>query len=469
MPRSEKAATQLGGSYALITSETVETTNFAIAPQEVVLIAALEIPVRDSHGDYLLVISPRYENLHEGGPVETSHWAPPYVAGVLKPPRVGWKNIGQVQKALTSAKTGGIDGWTPGVALVEMISTWACGLYEVELVGEVTEYKRSWTTPSVMKVYHTLRYRVNDDANTCVRRALADPESRKGFSFLPLDEDRFESATRVRHCDRHGVDELMFIGKPMVTNLAAVVGAPQTRSWLREHAFEIARHDFYAEHEGLLVCGDIANYGGACKYASRHMHGMKIGDEDSDVVLRDLATVAITRIFHDAGLSQVHTAGDGFIAAVPALPEDADACLERFLAAYRTFMQVLDQISDQLARHYYESEETGTPPPSLGSRLAVHYGSYRYGKMAQAASLITGFDGAAVIDVARHEQGLRRITKNSELASSAGLADAVHSVVFSLNAAEVLGESEVASIDKTVTVPIESKETDEEGHVRPLP
>jgi hypothetical protein len=419
--------------YQVIAPETAPRSVFEVEPTEVILVATLEVAIADSHGEYLLITSPRYDDIH----AESSQWTPPYVAQALRKPRVGWKNVGQVKKAIEEVKENGLDGWRPQHALQEVIATWACGLSEVGLVAELTEYKRSWTSPEIMKVYHVMRFAAQSD--TCVHRALADPDSRKGFAFLPIDEERYRTAIDERECERHGREELLFIGQPLASNLSHVVEDPDRRAWLRESAIEIPRDEFFREHEGLLVCGDIANYGASCRYAHDHMQGIDIDGDDAADLLRDLATIAITRVFHDAGLSQVHTAGDGFIAALPETTDPTPRiALQRFLRAWVRFTELLDKVNERIASHA-SSDRKRAGAPVLGSRLAVHFGNFRFGKMAQAASLVSTFDGAAIIDVARLEQGLRAIVKDPARADEASIGGVDHAVILSASAATALG------------------------------
>ncbi|MFP5388851.1 MAG: hypothetical protein ACLGG5_06075, partial [Thermoleophilia bacterium] len=65
----------------------------------------------------------------------------------------------------------------------------------------------------------------------------------------------------------------------------------------------------------------------------------------------------------------------------------------------------LDQIN-QKAKDFAVSRKLGDPP-RLGSRLAIHHGDYRFGKMSMLASLLPTLDGASVIEAARIEAGLR--------------------------------------------------------------
>jgi hypothetical protein len=90
-------------------------------------------------------------------------------------------------------------------------------------------------------------------------------------------------------------------------------------------------------------------------------------------------------------------------------------------------LRCLDELSDRITTHYgnnHEGKSDGAP--ILGSRLAIHYGGYRYGKLSQAVSLVTSFDGNEIVAVSRLEQGLRSITKDDKLAKKYKINSARH-------------------------------------------
>src|SRR6185436_7895332 len=115
-----------------------------------------------------------------------------------------------------------------------------------------------------------------------------------------------------------------------------------------------------------------------------------------------------TQMFLDAGISHVHTAGDGFLCAIPCAASQARDAFEDFFGAYHRFLSWLEMTNQQITQH---ASQNGHEPPQLGSRLAVHVGEYSYGKIGLAASVVPAFDGAAIIDVSRLEQGLRAQVK----------------------------------------------------------
>lgn len=135
-------------------------------------------------------------------------------------------------------------------------------------------------------------------------------------------------------------------------------------------------------------------------------------DADHGAILRDSATIAFTDLFLDAGISQIHIAGDGFICAmVLKKPSEAIAGLKRFSAAYASYLARLEDLNSRITAYGAKNaSDNGTP--LLGSRLAVHYGSHRFGKMRQASSLVTSFDGSEIVRVSRLEQALRAVTKD---------------------------------------------------------
>jgi hypothetical protein len=84
---------------------------------------------------------------------------------------------------------------------------------------------------------------------------------------------------------------------------------------------------------------------------------------------------------------------------------------DHFFNAYQRFLNWLELTNQHLAEHASSNDASA---PRLGSRLAVHAGRYRYGKIGLAASMVPAFDGAAIIDVSRLEQGLRAHAKRND-------------------------------------------------------
>jgi hypothetical protein len=81
---------KIKGPYARFKqSDASGTTIFEPKPTSLVLIAALEIVVQDEFGSYLLLVSPRYEEVEvidgEGKQrlPEGSHWTVPYIAKTI--------------------------------------------------------------------------------------------------------------------------------------------------------------------------------------------------------------------------------------------------------------------------------------------------------------------------------------------------------------------------------------------------
>jgi hypothetical protein len=271
---------------------------------------------------------------------------------------------------------------------------------------------------------------------------LADPDSRKGIAFMPIDK-RYEAVTRSRYCEAHRRTERLYRSMPIETNVCAIIEDEEHGRDLKRQAVQLKRDVFFREYVGLLFCGDIAGYGAATTYAEGSMKDFS--KQDHGAVLRDSAAVAFTDLFLAAGVTQVHIAGDGFICAIPlAVSSDVStdavsSALDQFTAAYMKYIESLDVLNDQL-QHHARANAT-SKAPTLGSRLAVHYGRYRYGKMSQAASLLTGFDGREIVAVSRFEQGLRTIRKTPVLAKKHEIHNLAHVAAASNEAMRAWGNT----------------------------
>jgi hypothetical protein len=107
-------------------------------------------------------------------------------------------------------------------------------------------------------------------------------------------------------------------------------------------------------------------------------------------------------MFSQLGVSQVRTLGDGFIAAFPqrVFPDTAEA-VEKLVNYWRRFLEKLEQLNEDI-------RASGL---AMGSRMALHYGTYQYGRIGLGRSFSPTFDGASVVEVARLEQGLALAVK----------------------------------------------------------
>jgi len=324
--------------------------------------------------------------------------------------------------------------------LEDYLATFSFGVPRLSPVGAFCELKHSWSQPHITKLYHMMRYSV--ELTSCAYRNLADASSRKGYAFLPIDE-RYKTVTRRRTCRVHKQKETLYLEQPLASNLSAVLEDEDERHAIRSRATPLEKDHFAREHLGLLFCGDIAGYGAASRYAEDRMGGLS--DTDHGAILRDSATVAFTDLFLDAGIGQIHIAGDGFICAMPLdKASEAAAGLKRFATAYAAYLVRLDDLNERIGAYFAKTATaTSGPPPILGSRLAIHYGVYRHGKMSQAASLVTSFDGAEIVRVSRLEQSLRAIRKDPELARQYKIDGVLHVAAASRDVTKVLHPDKV--------------------------
>ncbi|HBB18401.1 MAG TPA: hypothetical protein DCZ97_15900 [Syntrophus sp. (in: bacteria)] len=443
-----------------ILDERPDSDGLAVVPTQLWLLLTLEVAISDAHGESLLLTYPSYtlEGREEDGPLVEGYWTPPFFGfpvdlGFRAPDTVGAVRMRfqEHENAIDMRKSIDELAYVMGLPNPEIVNT-----------GSFIELKRSPRSPELWKCYKIQRF-------TCTklgprgRRNLADPECRKGYVFLPLND--MDSVLTSRQSERHGRTERCFLSKPLISNLDFVLGSPERLSNLRANAIPLAPKDFRHEEEGLLICTDLAGYGTACRYAVEHMHSFTETGVSIATYFRESVACLFYRFLSQIGISQVHTAGDGLIAAIPKRHfENAglDATLHTFFQQYRTMLHEVEKFNHAI----------GEESKKVGSRLALHYGSYRYGRIALSRSISSDFDGAAIIEVARLEGALREHIKGPLKASSQrpGKKRAVghsHTFICSKNLNDVAGDSINAcpGLSFDTEIPIRIKEFESQARV----
>ncbi len=392
-------------------------------PERLRVVVTLEFPVKDSEGTYLLVMHPNYtvaDAVENGNglalPPEPGEWTPPYIS--YDPDGSRFSRFPKETGKLFS-RFDVVDDETIERDLHRYAERLGLGFAEFEPLDDFYEFRRSFSSPGSFRGYHIRRFlfQVEEDDMDNV----ADQEMRKGFAFLPIDE-RFHDL-KSRQCARHHRPEKLFMGMPVVSNLRTVLEDQGPRETLCSMAVEIGAPSFATSYEGFVFAGDLAGYGKFCQFLTEHTGDLNTPGEAGAQEFRDLAIRQFTKLFHSSDMRHVHTAGDGFICALPAseLPSAGEAQLRQALSAYLEMTKRLDEINE-LAARLAEQRGIESPPPRLGSRLAIHHGSYRFGKMSLLASLLPTLDGASVIEAARIEAGLRNWIYGNEEADRHWLA-----------------------------------------------
>jgi hypothetical protein len=83
------------------------------------------------------------------------------------------------------------------------------------------------------------------------------------------------------------------------------------------------------------------------------------------------------------------------------LPLDDRSVVTRLISYWRRFLELLERLNKDIR----------DPGLAMGSRMALHYGAYLYGRIGFRRSFAPTFDGASVVEVARLEQGLSLAVK----------------------------------------------------------
>ena len=356
-------------------------------PAQLWLILTLEIIISDTHGKSMLLIYPSYSltETEHPVPVTEGYWTPPFFG---YPVELGFKTpdtVGAVKKRFQEYN---ID---KSKVIGELAYVMGLPNPEIEESKSFIELKRSPRTPNLWKCFKILRFTCTK-LGTRGRRNLADPECRKGYVFLPIDN--LDKVLKERYSLGHERAESLFLSKPLISNLDYVLKLPQSLSQLKATAISIESKYFRFDEEGIVICADLAGYGSACKYAIEKMHSFTESGTDIATYFRESVGSLFYMFLASVGVSQIQMAGDGFIAAIPKrhfINNDIKTTLMSFMNAYLNMIDKIDEFNQAIADQ----------SKRVGSRLALHYGNYRYGRIALSRSISADFDGGSIIEVAR--------------------------------------------------------------------
>ncbi|MFC0544123.1 hypothetical protein [Kutzneria chonburiensis] len=360
-----------------------------VPPAQVWVIATLEITVHQEQGrPHLLLTFPSYP-LGPGTAHDEGYWSTPFVA---YPVNTGYGPPTTVAslRRLIAATMAAEDTEADISQLAYLL-----GLRDTTLtrLGEFLEIKVSPRTPELVKAFHMIRYGLSSVDEACLRN-IADPDLRRGYVFLPLDHGDY---LHERFSAAHLRQEQWFLGKPLMSNIQHVMATPGLRATLASSSIALSRDLFARGESGLLVAVDLAGYGTALKYARERMHSFGSDTNSIQAAFRKSIGTYFDRMLGQLGAMQVQTAGDGFVAAFPArVFGDPAQLVADLLTQWR-------RLVGEIAVLNKEIREEGL---RVGSRMALHFGDYEYGRIGGIASYLPAFDGASIVEVARLEQGL---------------------------------------------------------------
>ena len=386
-PRSE------GTLYQRLSVQMPAATRVIALPSQIWIISTLEITVSVADRHFVLTQLSSYSLRNQR--IEASHgegyWAPPFVAYPVpirfSPP----STVGSLLKACNDALTEEVL-----TRDAEQLA-YRLGLRDVAMTPRegFLEIKVSPRSPEMVKAFFIRRFGVTGVSTDCIPN-LADRESLMGYLFLELTHQGVKGAVS-RISDVHRRAELWVAGKPLQSNLEAVVGDDQMRADLVHSAIPLSMVDFYNRDTGLIVACDLSRFGAALSNARTSMGGFLGTGQDAAEQFTSVVAAALQRFVAAIGTTQVQIAGDGLVAALSdRLGDPLTARVANVLKAWAEVVDVVDQLNDLSQRTSF----------SVGSRFALHYGEYRHGRIAGPASVVPGFDGAAVVEAARFEQGL---------------------------------------------------------------
>ncbi|MFB6772072.1 hypothetical protein [Streptomyces sp. NPDC056337] len=399
-------------TYQVLTGESPERMVLPANPSSVWIISTLEIVVSWQDDHHLMLIHPSYPlaGQRNSPPHDEGYWAPPFVAYPVplefSPPATAGSLL---RLATEAAQHIDIERDLNHLA-------YQMGLRDTRLKrrSPFLELKVSPRSPSLVKAYYILRHGLVG-VDTSSSRNLADPEQRRGYVFLPLRG--YSAATRERASEEHGRSQRWFLGKPLMSNVEHVLSDEMRRLRISEECIDVPPDLFFREERGVLCVVDLAGYGTALRYAFEHMHTFSMTANNAQEEFRRRVAHELHTMLGDLGTTQAQFAGDGFVAAFPerAFPDTAEL-ITSVIARWEALVDLIEQLNGSIRE----------PDKRVGTRMVLHQGEYAYGRIAGTRSFAAAFDGAAVIEAVRLEQGLAAASKERNATVFTSLPERSH-------------------------------------------
>ena len=380
--------------YQIFTETSPDSTPIE-CPNLVFYVASLEIVVKDEIHSESIILSMGGYSGHSHG---EANWAFPCT--IFQVP------INPFSKPVTLGKMRELCRKTVpnSQESITQLAFSTFGLRNIELkpLGHIFEIKKSPRPPYDVRGYYFDRWQlVSVGANSHLN--LADFECRFAHVFAPINTTD-SGVYHLKRSETHDIDELWFLGKPLHTNIRFLLESPEKSSELRQNVLNLEKEHFHRQETGLILAGDLAGYGTTLKfYNERSLKG-------SEDIFRHGVVKYIEDFVTRMGTTQVQIAGDGFLSALPSrVSTDFTELCERLVQEWEKFLLNVDKFNRKIPD---QDKRTG-------SRLALFYSDYLYGRVSQTASFQASFDGASIIQAVRMEQALGSASKACKVVTDA--------------------------------------------------
>jgi hypothetical protein len=348
---------------------------------------------------YLLVWYPYYvSGTATGDSLGEGHWAAPFISRSIPIEQSPPETVGAVEELFRKYR----NVKREREDVLRMADVLGLGDPKIERVGVITELKLSERTTWRVGCYKTIRYVCKIRSHESIRN-LIDPECLKGHAFLPLER---EARQRFLHRGDDDDSRVYFLGKPLISNLQRMLELDGHLDYLQRHATEISNGHLFLREKGAICLVDITGFGDACKLARERMPNFFQSGSEIARLFRTSLAEHFVKIASVSGITQSKSTGDGFLCAIPVRKPGYPSIGRRIASLLRHYVELLhtlDKMSALVA--------TGNPEwkRSIGSRLALTFGEYRYGRIGGPMTLSPDFEGAIIIHCARMEGALKRM------------------------------------------------------------
>lgn len=380
------------------------------------VVSSLEISVADKTGTGLALRLHSYPS----DTLRPGYWAPP---NLQYPVNNGYDAPQQTHEIVAEMETF-VQGHAAAMRedLTLLAESFGLRGAVIDRVQEdyVVELKPSINQPAIINAFCTVRFALRRGLREGSEANLVDREGRHGFVLLPLDGPARQIQVRERR-DTAGTNQhsLYFLGKPIMSGLHHILKDRVRVDAMRRRAIDVTLVETRLAQRGIVAVADVAGYG---RVLNSEFLGLMTDPNTERREYQSRVLGALETALTATGTTQVQTAGDGFVAGYPTADDERvlDTLMD-VIQHWTDSVSIIDGINERLA--------SAGNRLRLGSRIALHFGNYEWGRINGMGSFMPAFNGPAIVDTARLEQGLNSYVNDS--ASTAEVSEPQHSLVLS--------------------------------------
>lgn len=419
-----------------------EENELDIVPSEYWILNCFFFVLREGSNTYLPLTCPIYK-ITKSGNIEGGLWTPPYVARKIEGTIKRLTTPKSIKKMMAQYEHDNIDKINDDISY--MFYYLGVQNYELTKLSEFTEYKTSYSEPTKIKCYHIINHLVTDMDKASIVN-IVDPECMRNLHFIDLNSN-------INNLPKRSNEKFpSYNGKVLSSNLYKVLEEQRCKLTDNKTCNIVEETFLWNEFEGILFSYDINSSGKIRNkiendYVSLYQNGYEISEDFISNIL-----IIFTQVLAENGIYQYRLEGDGFIAAIPKNDFELFNIKENYIDI-TAILKIFKKCDEEIEKLLSCSENV------FSSKVAIHYGKYKYGKIGGIEARSTTFSGKELFVLSRLRDGIAKWNnKNKKNISSLGVLE--NSSVFLLNENNFVNLFEMYVKDSKIKIKIYTRENE---------